>query len=435
MSLSRHLTICCAIAATLATASTAFAAPPGPAAIFAEAAGICQRDGGRLWGHTLCGPILLADPAAHTLAANQADAEGQLQAQDGSWTGPMPASMNGANTSAPWAGVRWTMLVLPLPEDPRARARLLAHEMFHRIQVDVGLEMANPANAHLESEAGRYWLRLELRALEAALESGGASRQRAIRDALAFRAERWRLFPKAAEEEPALERNEGAAEYTGLRLDGSAPEAQVTQACEQLRADRPSFVRSFAYVTGPAYGLLLDALAPAWKASLHRGIGLSTLLRDAAGDAATLNLAERAAVYYGATLQAEEAARAKAIAARKASYRARLVDGPKLTLRHGAKMSIGFNPNNLLPLDELGTVYPTLRLSDEWGVLEVTDGALVSADWSHTDVAAPSASAQPAGGAALQGPGWTLTLDPGWMLAEGTRRGDLLVRKIQQPAQ
>jgi hypothetical protein len=57
-----------------------------------------------------------------------------------------------------------------------------------------------------------------MRALAEALSHDGDGRRAAIRDALDFRARRRALFPGAAEEEDALERNEGMAEYTGLVL-------------------------------------------------------------------------------------------------------------------------------------------------------------------------------------------------------------------------
>jgi hypothetical protein len=417
----------CAVFSLLSLTPALVAAPPEPQQIFAAAAAICQQDAGRLWGHSLCGPTLLFDPATRELSANQADAEGLLKQHDGLWTGHLPENVNAANTAITWAGVRWTMLLLPLPEEPYDRARLLAHEMFHRIQDELGLAMANPSNAHLDSEPGRYWLRLEMRALSAALLTSGEPRRLAIADALAFRAERWRLFANASTGELALERNEGLAEYTGVRLSGRAAGERRTAAAEQLRADRPSFVRSFAYATGPGYGLLLDDLAPDWKAGLKSGAGLSELLAKAAGAPAVADAAARAAVYDGVALRAAEAARAKANADRKARYQALLVDGPKLTLRHSAKMSYGFNPSNLVPLPPFGTVYPTFRLSDEWGVLEVTDGALLSPDRSHTDVAAPSAPL-PASGP-VTGPGWKLTLEPGWAFTPGARGGDLVVVK------
>jgi hypothetical protein len=44
----------------------------------------------------------------------------------------------------------------------------------------------------------------------------------------------------------------------------------------------------------------------------------------------------------------------------------------------------------------LGTVYPTVRITDKWGILEVYAGALMSPDWKQVTVAAPAdPSAQP----------------------------------------
>ena len=45
--------------------------------------------------------------------------------------------------------------------------------------------------------------------------------------------------------------------------------------------EAPSFVRSFAYATGPAYGLLLDQADPGWKEKLGSGRRLDELLAGA----------------------------------------------------------------------------------------------------------------------------------------------------------
>jgi len=39
-------------------------------------------------------------------------------------------------------------------------------------------------------------------------------------------------------------------------------------------------------------------------------------------------------------------------------------------------MSISFDPRNLVPLDDVGTVYPNLRITDNWQILSVDSGAL-----------------------------------------------------------
>jgi len=404
-------------------------APPIPLATahayFAEAARLCTADDGRLWGVTLCGPLMFVDPASRTIVANQADAAQALRPDRGVFTGALPEDENIANTAFTWSGVRWTQVTWPLPEDADTRAVLLMHEAFHRAQGSGRVPETREAdNAHLDTLEGRYLLQLEWRALSAALAAGGRADARvAMRDALLFRARRHAGFPGAADSEAALELNEGLAEYTGMRL-GLAADARVAAARRALEARTrdPGFVRSFAYAAGPAYGLLLDRWAPDWRSRVATaGLGAMlavTLNVDPAADAS--RLAARAGVYDGVTLHAAEAERERQHLERVARHRARFIDGPVLVLdfRH---MKIQFNPRNLLPLPPAGTVYPTLRVTDDWGVLDANDGALLKSDWSAVSVPAPRVP----GGRTLQGPGWTLSLNEGWKVVPGARPGDL----------
>src|SRR6185312_8372208 len=98
-------------------------------------------------------------------------------------------------------------------------------------------------------------------------------RRARIADALAFRSERQRRFPNAAAEEGALDINEGVPEYTGVRLGLRTAEQRRAYAVFDLSrfVEAPSFVRSFAYAHGPAYGLLLDDTDPAWRGKLASG--------------------------------------------------------------------------------------------------------------------------------------------------------------------
>ena len=86
-------------------------------------------------------------------------------------------------------------------------------------------------------------------------------------------------------------------------------------------------------------------------------------------------------------------------------------------------MKIQFDPRALVPLPPEGTVYSTLGVTDEWGELQATGGALLAADWKSVRVPAPAQ----AGGDTLQGPGWKLKINAGWKLVPGARAGDLAV--------
>lgn len=389
---------------------------------FRQADAVCRRDAGELWGVSLCGPMLFADPATRQVAANRADAGGALHEEAGVHVGRLPADVNIANTALEWSGVRWTMLPWPLPEDPEGRAVLLMHESFHRVQPELGMKAHNPANAHLDSLEGRYWLQLEWRALAAALESRDDARLQAIADALAFRQRRRALFPDAAATENALERNEGLAEYTGVRLGAADPAARA--AAKLRRApDWPTFIRSFAYASGPPYGVLLDAVRPGWRRDLDDESDFGDLLGSAV-ELPPAEAASRAAVYDGPQVLAAETKRAEERAKRIADYRARLVDGPVLILPF-QNMRISFDPLGLESFEDLGTVYPTLRVTDDWGILEVTaGGAFVDAGWSRAQVPAVFERE----GAVLRGEGWSLRLEPGWTLEPGKREGDVRIR-------
>jgi hypothetical protein len=389
-----------------------------PRAAFEEARQICADDGGRLWGRSLCSPLLFADPQKGVLMASQPDRQGNLKpAGDGLWTGPLPRGLSPANTATDWAGVEWTMLVWPLPDDPVRRRRLLAHEMWHRLQPALMLPMSNAENPHLDTDQGRVWLRLELRALSAALQSAGDAQRQAVEDALAFRAERRRIFPNARAEEIMLENNEGLAEWTGYALDGAPREVKVKAVADQLRAERPSYVRSFAYLTGPAWGLLLDEASPGWNRHLGARSDIAGLLAEALKITPDPLIArERAPAYGGPAILQEEAARSRELAERQAKFRALFVEGPTLTLTLSERMQFAFNPNNLVRLPGYGTVYPTLRVTDDWGILNVTGGALMAPGWKSVTVALPQ-----------QGQGWTLELKPGWKRKPGPRRGDQVV--------
>ncbi len=175
---------------------------------FKEARALCERDGGRLWGVSLCGPMVIADAATGTIATSQPAPAGDR-----------PRVIGFVNAPVQWGGTTWSAYIWQMiPKDDQAeRGRLFMHELFHCIQPRLGL-MAPRAgageNSHLDSLEGRYWMRLEWRALARALGASGAARTSAIADALAFRAARHQRFPGAAAREHIVDINEGIATYT-----------------------------------------------------------------------------------------------------------------------------------------------------------------------------------------------------------------------------
>jgi hypothetical protein len=275
---------------------------------------------------------------------------------------------------------------------------------------------------------------MEWRALERALRQAGPARKAAIADALLFRAYRRSLFPDSNTNENALELNEGLAEYTGVRLSSADLSETLLRANLILRQARnnPTFARSFAYVSGPAYGVLLDLTGRPWRVGMKPSADLGLLLQQRYG--ITIHASEaaaRAAVsrYEGAeivTIETQQDQRRKqhVIEARKKFF-----DGPVLILSLTQDLNYSYDPNNVIGIDASNTVYPTMRLVDAWGVLTVSNGAWLERDTTgglvRARVPAPAdLSARP-----LKGDGWSLELKDGWEVVLGERRGDVTIKK------
>jgi hypothetical protein len=395
-------------------------------AIFAEAKAVSDAEGGRLWGQKLYGAMLLVDPDTRAVIANEPDAQSVLHPSGGVYAGKLPDDVIISNAPTDWEGKRWTMLMgFTIPDDTVSRRITLAHEMFHRIQPSLHLMAPDAPNPQLDTVEGRVWLQLEWRALSAALIAHGPAQDTALRDALAFRHHRHALFANAKATEASLEIAEGVPEFTGVMTGEADVDAARWHAAAKLAHPDTaiSFVRSFAYVSGPGYGLLLDARAPGWRTKLTETSDLADMLAATLGQDKPPNVEARATLYGASEIRSAETDRAALADAEKARYRALLIDGPTLALPALGRFS--FNPSTLVALGDAGNVYPTFHAIAPWGTLDVKAGVLVAGDFSHAALAAPTKT----GGQHLEGPGWTIDLAPGWKIAPAAKAGSFMLGK------
>lgn len=417
--------------AAKATSSTPAIPTTQAAAAFAEAHALCSADHGRLWGHTLCVPMIFVDPANREAVLNQ-PTDGAVK--DGTvYRLALPSDIGIANTSIDFQGRRWSMVTWPLPVDPARRAILLMHESYHSIQPALGLQGNGGLgkNAELDSRKGRIWMRAELAALRAALLASGKQRKQALADALLFRVYRMSLWPRAETDERSLELNEGLAESTGIDVTRRGVGARIAAAIHDIDSveNERSFVRSFAYATGPAYAELLDAVQPDWRRKVTPEFafgGAAATAYHLAMPKPDRNRAMAAIKKYGGNqIIAQEDARAEVTAARNARFTRALVDGPTLTLPLG-KFSISFDPRQVYSLPGHGSVYQTLTLGDAWGNLKVHgDGmALIPSTFSSVTVPLDKTPV----GAQLVGNDWSLTLNRDYgVQPDPHRKGSFIV--------
>jgi len=215
-----------------------------------------------------------------------------------------------ASTGTELAGQRAAQVVVSDSQDIASLVGLTTHEAFHVFEAaskKEGKRFGEGENSFLvtsypvfdpQNEAG---MALEGRILAAAEVARTKAERRALaRQFLAVRESRQRaLGAELTEFEQLTELNEGLAEYTLVRsvlLAARHSDFPDRAGAERLRAGKLTglhklteavtlSIRLRYYATGPALGLLLDALeGPAWKTRLvNQNLTVQDALADASG--------------------------------------------------------------------------------------------------------------------------------------------------------
>jgi len=383
---------------------------------FSDVDSLLKMDNGRFWGKGLYGPIIFVEPETRMFYSNENNSVNEFEKIGSIYKDSLPTDINIANTAINWNDKRWSMVMLSLPKDQISRNNLVIHELFHRLQPTIGFgNLQEMDNGHLDTYDHRLLLKLELQALEKALSTNDTiERLKHIQNALTFRNKRYKSTDiKKAEN--SLELNEGLAEYTAIMLSGRNADEMKTHFSES-KTDfytNPTFVRSFAYQTIPYYGYLLSSKKPNW----HREINSETNLTDYFINAFNVEIPKKQSVeniakefdYNFQQIQKEETKREKLRIERVANLKSQFLEKPTLELQF-QNMNISFDPRNITPLENIGTVYPNLRVTDDWGILTVEKGALLASDWSKVTVTAPTEISAKT----VIGDGWKLELKPEW---------------------
>ena len=392
---------------------------------------ICNRDNGKLWGKNLFGPIMFVDRTSRRIVANQPDNEGLLKLKDGIYTGIYPKELIINNAPVKFGGVLFAMTPLPSQEDDFRIKTQSIHSLFHRFQETKGIPFASYNTINMDEKEARLWIKLEWKALQKAINSEGEERQLAIRDALIFRGSNRELYQKFAADENRVETYEGLATFTFLILDTNSPEEYKTRLFESLDRiyNMPSFARSFGFIHGALYATLLYDkgfdfkkiqpdnidLGKAVK-ELYK-IELPVICRDVGGSLA---------VNYNmdAIIREEETRRAD-IQDRIHKLISTFTEKPVVFLELESPY-FDFEPEDIHPLDTLGTLYSSMRVSDNWGKLTVEKGGcLVSNSYKFLRITAKGFKEEKNH---IFGEGWQLILNGNWELVPV--EGNYFARKL-----
>jgi hypothetical protein len=379
----------------------------------------CNRDNGKLWGRNLYGPVMYIDRNTRKIIANQPDKEGLLKGKDGIYTGTYPKELLINNIPVHYGESLFAMAPLPNEEDEYRIVNRAIHALFHCFQQSIGYTSSGYNTGNMDEKNARLWIKLEWKALRKAMNSEGAEQKLAIRDALVFKGSNRELYQKYAADETRFENYEGLAAFTYIMLSTETHEEYKIRLLELL--DRiysmQSYARTYGAVTGALYADLLYDKGFDFKIIRSENVDLGDevkklyeiqlpeVCRDVAGSLA-LN-------YEIEKIQSEEAKREADIIGRIHRQISTFIEKPVVFLELESPY-FDFEDSDVHPMDTLGTLYNTLRVSDNWGKLTVEKGGcLVSNNLKYLRITSKGYKADKN---RVEGEGWHLVLNDGWEL-------------------
>jgi hypothetical protein len=364
---------------------------------------------------------MFVERTSRRIISNYPDSERTLKGKDGIYTGLYPKELVLNNAPVIFGGTKFAMVPLPPEEDCfRIKSRAI-HGLFHRYQEENGIAPAIFNQKNMDEKEARLWIKLEWKALRKALLEKGEERARSIRDALIFRGSNRELYSEFAREENHFEDYEGLTTFTYLKLCCTSESDYQNRLLEYL--DRiysmPSYARSYGYIHGALYASLLndkgfdfqqiksDTLDLGKEVKEAYNIELPKICRDVAGSLALS--------YDVALINEEEEKRLTDIHKRLHDLTSTFTEKTVVYLELESP-SFDFEPENIHPLDTLGTLYSSMRVSDNWGKLSVDKGGcLVSNNYKYLRITAKGFTEDKNH---MTGDGWNLFLNPGWELVE-----------------
>lgn len=401
------------------------------AASFRKIEEICNRDSGKLWGTNLYGPLMFVDRNSRKICANQIDENGLLKLKDGIYSGFYPRENLITTSAVTLGGTLFGLAPLPPEEDEYRIITRAIHSLYHRHQQIIGIKPEYFNVVNMDEREARIWIKMEWKALRKAIETDGEEQTLALRDALIFRGSSRELFPKYTDLQNRFENYEGLATFTYILLASQSETDYKTKLFEYL--DRiyamQSYARSYGSIHGALYATFLykkgfdftslrsDTTNLALLVKNLYNIELPPVCRDVAGSIG-LN--------YGIDeINREEDKRLMDIKERLNNQVSVFTQKPVVFLELESP-SFDFEPEDLQYLDTLGTLYHTIRVSDNWGKLTVDrTGCLISNNYKYLRITAKGLKIEKNH---VSGEGWQIMMNDGWEIKNSNQ--DYYLRKL-----
>lgn len=356
---------------------------------------LLNSDNGNLWGKHLYGPIIFLFPDSKLLVANENDESNSFSKLGDLYYCPMSTDLGIANTSATFRGKKWATIIWDDNIDELTRNEIVIHESWHRIQDELGINATTSNNTHLDTKEGRVLLKYEFVALSNALKDT-AQLQTHLGNALKIRKFRQSLFPNNNED--LFERHEGLAEYTGKKLCTTDENSiklipmLVAKSLEGSVSRFDGWSNSFAYHTGPAYGVILDKIMPDWRNEIKNSTLIELAEKSLETEAFSVTestIDSLIGVYSMQNIETAETDFENRKSEENIAYTQQFENNAWLYIPN-QNVNFTFNPNDeLITYNDEGVIYKTLTLSWDGGQIEANNAVLRTNDWLYFIIAIP----------------------------------------------
>jgi hypothetical protein len=384
----------------------------------------CNKDNGELWGVNLFSNQIIFNEETRQVTSNFKDTLEILQPLSGLFFGRLPDTIKPEKLGFAVFIHKWPITSVNQCE----KLGIFIHEGFHHLQDSLKLKPEGYNNQHMNSMKARIGIRMECYLLAKALSSTD-SVIAYIKEATKWRLWRHKLYPDGISEEQKHELHEGLAQYTGNYIACKYYNIKIEKPAlidyrsilESDTSINSSFERSFGYVSGQFYAILLDRYQPDWKKKISKSSDLAEVLFNGlslgidTSKLDLLNIYQKDSTFR--TINEEEKIRKRRFDNYKQSLLQNFDKNTSLYIERGESCRFQFNPRTMLTFEDGNFYFPYFKASGIWGeIMVLKGGGIFYTNNIRVMIAYKDLIFKD--NQVINPENWTLTLKKGWCISQ-----------------
>ena len=372
---------------------------------------LSEKKDTQLWGISMDVPVIIVDREHQVLYLDRPSGDPNEAKYENVFILPLDTTSELIEPVSTWHGQKCVVMDLSRSSGRKELMAFIAHESFHCVQDQLGIEASNPSLPHLSTIQGRTLMQVELMELLKAMEQENLElKTNHIKNALCLRTIRYRNFKDARPVEGKTEMNEGLAQYTGLTRAGYSGEALLNEYRIAIRNfQHIQNEAGYPYYSGSLYAFLNDQSGKHWKKHLPK-----TYLHEITASVYGID-AEKTAEHVVDELLLKDEYKdisslfmANSVEELTALFSTNIL---KLPLK---EIQVQFRSNLVVSIPDKGTVYNNIVVTGDWGRLNVTrEGRVLISK----DAIVLNADSMKAGDKHVKGENWILEMNDDWEIS------------------